>query len=443
MAHDVFISHSTNNRPVANAVCAALESVAIRCWIAPRDVMPGRSYSGEITRAIQQSRAFVLIFSEHSNNSEQVLREVQLAANSHLHIVQFRIAAVVPSDDLEYYLSGPHWLDAVTPPLENHLAQLQTSMKALLALPRAEETEKAAPAEARRAANVEPLGEPRTAGQAVTTAPPAVVAKSSTNVWKWVALAAVAVTVLGGVVLFSIFSQARSKRAATIAAPSTNITPATQPLPPVQPNPNVEPSRVAQPSVAAPPGNTLVSAAEADNYVKAFYRDMERGDLGKALSYLDESVDYYAFGPKDKAFIGEQLRQYFAALPMRSFAVGDVKLQDSAKPAIATVIFDVRYSARDVFGNPMSGHTRVEDGEPQCFGESDPVAGATRQLPQDDLRGGPASLRMMLRKLPSCIRRFRRRRSRLVESSARRQQRQTTDDLGLLGINSAGEYSCH
>src|SRR4051812_34824351 len=135
MAHDVFISHSSSNRTIANAVCAALESAGIRCWIAPRDVLPGRSYSGEITRAIQQSRAFVLIFSEHSNNSEQVLREVQLAANSRLHIVQFRIDAVTPSDDLEYYLSGPHWLDAAPPPLEGHLDQLKTSMQALLALP--------------------------------------------------------------------------------------------------------------------------------------------------------------------------------------------------------------------------------------------------------------------------------------------------------------------
>src|SRR6187431_1261540 len=146
MAHDVFISHSSNNRPVANAVCAALENAGIRCWIAPRDVMPGRSYSGEITRAIQQSRAFILIFSQHSNNSEQVLREVQLAANSRLHIVQFRIDAVAPSDDLEYYLSGPHWLDAVTPPLENHLDQLKSSMKALLALPRTGDTDKPPPA---------------------------------------------------------------------------------------------------------------------------------------------------------------------------------------------------------------------------------------------------------------------------------------------------------
>jgi TIR domain len=361
MAHDVFISHSTNNRPVANAVCAALERDGIRCWIAPRDVMPGRPYSGEITRAIQQSRAFVLIFSEHSNNSEQVLREVQLAANSRLHIIQFRIDPVVPSDDLEYYLSGPHWLDAVTPPLENHIEQLQTSVKALLALPRAEESEKAEQGEMSRAPRIEPVGESRPPVHAATTAPLSVAAKSSPNVWKWVALAAVAVAVLGGLVLFLMFGPARSKPAATIAAPSTSTTPITQPPPAVQPTLNTEPSRSPS-SIAAPPTNTstLVSAAEAERYAKAFYREMERGDVTKAASYLDETVDYYVFGPKDKAFVTDQMRQFIAALSMRSFEVGDVKVQDSSKPMIATVIFDVRYSARDVFGNNGTGHTRVE-----------------------------------------------------------------------------------
>jgi hypothetical protein len=362
MAHDVFVSHSSNNRTVANAVCAALEGIGIRCWIAPRDVMPGRPYSGEITRAIQQSRAFVLIFSEHSNNSEQVLREVQLAANSRLHIIQFRIDPVVPSDDLEYYLSGPHWLDAVTPPLENHIEQLQTSMKALLALPGAEETEKAEPGRARVAASVEPVGEPRSPGQAASTAQPPVAAKSSPNVWKWVALAAVAVTVLGGVVLFLMFGPARSKPAATIAAPPTNVTSATQTPSAVQPTMNAEPSRSTPSSIAAPPTSTsaLVSAAEAERYAKAFYREMERGDVTKAATYLDETIDYYSLGPKDKAFVTEQMRQFIAALSMRSFEVGDVKVQDSSKPMIATVIFDVRYAARDVFGNNGTGHTRVE-----------------------------------------------------------------------------------
>src|ERR1700704_6579641 len=192
MAHDVFISHSSNNRTVANAVCAALESIGIRCWIAPRDVLPGRSYSGEITRAIQQSRAFVLIFSEHSNNSEQVLREVQLAANSRLHIVQFRIDAVVPSDDLEYYLSGPHWLDAVTPPLENHLDQLRSSMKALLVLSGAEAAGEVVTSEAPR-----PVAHP----SAPPIAAPSIPAKAPIKIWLWLALAAVAVMLLVGVLL--------------------------------------------------------------------------------------------------------------------------------------------------------------------------------------------------------------------------------------------------
>src|SRR4029077_13794653 len=36
------------------------------------------------------------------------------------------------NDDLEYYLSTPHWLDALTPPLEAKLQRLQASVKALL-----------------------------------------------------------------------------------------------------------------------------------------------------------------------------------------------------------------------------------------------------------------------------------------------------------------------
>lgn len=135
MAHDVFISHSTKDKAVSDAVCAALENAGIRCWIAPRDVLPGRSFPGEITRGIENSKAMVLVFSAHSNNSEDVLREVQLATRSHLHIIQFRIEEVLLSDDLKYFLSTPHWLDALTPPLQSHLERLEKSIKVLLGLP--------------------------------------------------------------------------------------------------------------------------------------------------------------------------------------------------------------------------------------------------------------------------------------------------------------------
>ncbi|HWM23743.1 MAG TPA: TIR domain-containing protein [Chthoniobacterales bacterium] len=132
MAHELFISHSAQNREVADAVCTAIEKAGIRCWVAPRDVRPGRTFPGEITRAIQQSKVMLLIFSSHSNNSEQVLREVQLATDARLPIVRFRIEDVALTDDLRYFLSSPHWLDALTPPLSNHIARLEVAIKELL-----------------------------------------------------------------------------------------------------------------------------------------------------------------------------------------------------------------------------------------------------------------------------------------------------------------------
>src|SRR5438309_2621510 len=132
MAHEVFISHSSQDKTIADAVCAALENSALRCWIAPRDVQPGRSFAGEITRAITASKVMVLIFSEHSNNSDPVVREVELAVNAHLHIVQFRLDDTRLNDDLRYYLSTPHWLDAMIPPFDAHLHRLVTVVKTLL-----------------------------------------------------------------------------------------------------------------------------------------------------------------------------------------------------------------------------------------------------------------------------------------------------------------------
>src|SRR4051794_15620741 len=138
MARDVFISHSAQDKKDAETICAALEQEGIRCWVAPRDVRPGKPFPGEITRAIQQCKVLLLIFSRHSNESEQVLREVQLAVDSHLPIVRLRLADIPLSDDLRYYLSTPHWLDALTPPLTKHLPPLIAAIKELLGPPPAE-----------------------------------------------------------------------------------------------------------------------------------------------------------------------------------------------------------------------------------------------------------------------------------------------------------------
>ena len=132
MAHDVFISYSSKDKPIADGVCANLESAGIRCWIAPRDIAPGDDWPTAITRAISQSRIMVLVFSAHSNSSEDVSRELFLAANSKLVIIPFKIENIEPEPGKQYYLARTHWLDAINPPTKEQIRTLIDCVKALL-----------------------------------------------------------------------------------------------------------------------------------------------------------------------------------------------------------------------------------------------------------------------------------------------------------------------
>ncbi|HEX3028785.1 MAG TPA: TIR domain-containing protein [Clostridia bacterium] len=124
MAHDIFISYSSKNKKTADAVCAALEEYGMRCWIAPRDITPGKEWGEAIVTAISESKIMVLIFSSAANQSQQVLREVERAVNKNVIIVPFRIEDVVPTKSMEYFLYSTHWLDALTPDMEAHIGEL-------------------------------------------------------------------------------------------------------------------------------------------------------------------------------------------------------------------------------------------------------------------------------------------------------------------------------
>src|SRR5712672_1134518 len=132
MAHDVFISYSHVDKATADAACATLERNGIRCWIAPRDITPGDEWSAAIIKAIDQCRAMVLIFSQNANNSRQIRREVERAITVGIPLVPVRIEDVVPTESLAYFMGTVHWLDAMTPPFENHLLKLADSLKGLL-----------------------------------------------------------------------------------------------------------------------------------------------------------------------------------------------------------------------------------------------------------------------------------------------------------------------
>ena len=133
--HDVFISYSSKDKPVADAVCASLENNTIRCWIAPRDIFPGEDFPKSIINAINESKIMVLIFSASANVSPHVTREVTKAVGKGIIIIPFRIEDAPMSESMEYLIGLPHWLDALTSPMEQHIDTLVRRVKTLVEYP--------------------------------------------------------------------------------------------------------------------------------------------------------------------------------------------------------------------------------------------------------------------------------------------------------------------
>ena len=133
MAHEVFICYASQDKAVAEAVCDTLESKDIKCWIAPRDVLPGTEWAETIVDALDESRVLVLVLSSNSNKSPQVIREVGRAAGSGIPIIPLRIDDVVPSKAMDFFVSRHHFLDALAPPLEKHLKRLADTVQQILA----------------------------------------------------------------------------------------------------------------------------------------------------------------------------------------------------------------------------------------------------------------------------------------------------------------------
>jgi len=184
MAHDVFVSYAHQDRTVANAVCGTLEAHGIRCWIAPRDILPGSDWGAAIIDAIQEAKAMVLIFSSNSNDSEQIKREVERTVHQGVAVIPFRIEDVLPNKTLEYFISTQHWLDALTPPLEDHLNHLAETITVLLA--KKDRKEKPLPAGGEEPAPPQPQSHPEVT--APEERPPAIMASAPPRKFPWVLL---------------------------------------------------------------------------------------------------------------------------------------------------------------------------------------------------------------------------------------------------------------
>ena len=250
MAHDVFVSYASGDKPVADAVCATLESHGIRCWIAPRDVLPGIHYGEAIIDAIHECRIMVLVFSSKANLSGHIPKEIERAVSQGVTVMPLRIEDVAPAKSLDYFIGSVHWLDALTPPLEVHLQRLAANVQTLLSRSDSRTEVHPGPAHAPANAPAMPLRRTRAAAARPT--------------WEYFVIGG-----LAAVVLILGFLTYRSRFQRSTATATTQIVASKQPRclphlpcrPVAVPRPTDKPKKLLAPvSTAAPAAPSAIPA---------------------------------------------------------------------------------------------------------------------------------------------------------------------------------------
>jgi hypothetical protein len=132
VSYDVFISHSRHDQAVAEDACDAIERAGHLCWIAPRDLAAGEEPAEAGFAGISRSKIFLLILSARSADSRRIAREAERARRAGLAIIPLRIEPVEPGDQLHYHIADAVMLEAMQPPLADHLDHLTAVVDRML-----------------------------------------------------------------------------------------------------------------------------------------------------------------------------------------------------------------------------------------------------------------------------------------------------------------------
>jgi len=103
---DIFISYSRKDSELALRLASFLTECGHSVWIDQSDIHAATMWSSEIVRAITGCRAFILLLSENSINSKNVVRELALASEKGKHILPIKLEHVVIPEAMEYQLAG-------------------------------------------------------------------------------------------------------------------------------------------------------------------------------------------------------------------------------------------------------------------------------------------------------------------------------------------------
>ncbi len=128
--HDVFISFAFPDKQAAAKIYAYLKSNGIDpFWC--EELAAGEDYPQLLGEAIRNSKSFLVVVSNASDNSASVRKETTIAHNNKKPIIPVRIEDTLPKN-LEYLVASSLFFDAFPQPLEQHLPKLTGGIKKII-----------------------------------------------------------------------------------------------------------------------------------------------------------------------------------------------------------------------------------------------------------------------------------------------------------------------
>lgn len=128
----VFISYCSANVDLAYKIVDFLEKKRIQCFIAPRNIPTGHNYASDLTNALRNCDAAVLVASAQINDSEHMLNEVDILVNHKKTIMPFFIEDFELNDEYRYYLGRAQRIIAYPDSVESYFPKIFDSLRTIL-----------------------------------------------------------------------------------------------------------------------------------------------------------------------------------------------------------------------------------------------------------------------------------------------------------------------
>ncbi len=122
MASDIFLSYCRADQQLADQFVTFASDRGLSVWY-DQMIEGGDDWRSKIVDAVSSARALVILFSDHSNASRQLIKELAIADNFQKTVIPVLIASCQPRGAYLYELASRNWVN-LHPNPESRLASL-------------------------------------------------------------------------------------------------------------------------------------------------------------------------------------------------------------------------------------------------------------------------------------------------------------------------------